>query len=128
MGDSTAEAEERRGQSFVTSFARRLSVLEAFGPGRRRMTLADAAAAAKPDGELELLLRNATIAARTEKTVTDRGRILQLIRKSREAGYACNDEELELGLFGLSVPVRNRGGRVVASLNANSQARRITAK
>jgi IclR family pca regulon transcriptional regulator len=83
---------------------------------------------ATTDEEITGLLQKTKIEARTPKTVTDRKQILEIIRKTRERGYATNDQELELDLFGMSVPIKNRAGRVVASLNVNSQARRITAK
>jgi IclR family pca regulon transcriptional regulator len=97
--------------------------LPAFSSSSGRVLLS-----AATDADISGLLQNAKIEARTPKTVTDRKQILEIIRKTRERGYATNDQELELDLFGVSVPIKNRAGRVVASLNVNSQARRITAK
>jgi IclR family pca regulon transcriptional regulator len=97
--------------------------LPAFNSSSGRVLLAD-----KTDDEIAQLLQKAKIEARTPKTVTDRSQILQLIREARQAGYAANNEELEVNLFGLSVPLRNQSGRVVAALNVNSQATRVTAR
>jgi IclR family pca regulon transcriptional regulator len=97
--------------------------LPAFSSSSGRVLLA-----AKPDDEVEALLKQTKVEARTPKTVTDRKQILKIIHDARQAGYASNSEELELNLFGLSVPVTNRSGRVVASLNMNSQAHRITTR
>lgn len=83
---------------------------------------------AKTDQELSALIQKTKIEARTPKTVTDRKQILKLIEEARRSGYAVNNEELELNLFGLSVPIRNPSGRMVASLNVNSQAHRVAAK
>ncbi|WFU78198.1 IclR family transcriptional regulator C-terminal domain-containing protein [Bradyrhizobium sp. CIAT3101] len=83
---------------------------------------------AKTDQELSALIQKTRIEARTPKTVTDRKQILKLIEEARRSGYAVNNEELELNLFGLSVPIRNPNGRMVASLNVNSQAHRVAAK
>ena len=38
-----AEGEPRRSQTFVSAFARGLSLIEAFGPETRRMSVAEAA-------------------------------------------------------------------------------------
>ena len=95
--------------------------LPAFNSSSGRILLAD-----KPDEEIAQLLQRTKIEARTPKTVTDRRKILDAIREARQSGYAANNEELELNLFGLSVPLRNRSGRVVAALNVNSQASRVT--
>ena len=97
--------------------------LPAFNSSSGRVLLA-----AKPDEELAGLLQPAKIEPRTHKTITDRKQILNLIREARQAGYAANNEELEVNLFGLSVPLRNQSGRVVASLNVNSQATRVTTR
>jgi IclR family pca regulon transcriptional regulator len=45
----------------------------------------------------------------------------------RQQGYAMVDEELELGLRSLAVPVRSRSGKVVAAINTGVQAARSTA-
>jgi len=97
--------------------------LPAFSSSSGRVLLAG-----KTDEEIAQLFQKVKIEARTPKTITDRKRILDIIREARQAGYAANNEELEVNLFGLSVPLRNRSGRVVASLNVNSQAARITQK
>jgi len=97
--------------------------LPAFSSSSGRVLLA-----AMPDEEVARLLQEAQIDARTPKTITDRKQILKIIRETRQSGYAANNEELELNLFGLSVPLRNQSGRVVAALNLNSQAGRVTAR
>lgn len=44
----------------------------------------------------------------------------------RQAGYAINDEELELGLRSIAVPVRGASGAVHAALNVGAQAARVS--
>ena len=44
----------------------------------------------------------------------------------RRDGYAINNEELELGLRSIAVPVRGASGRVLAALNVGAQAARVT--
>ncbi len=53
----------------------------------------------------------------TPHTVTDRRELLTILDRVREAGYALVDGELEEGLRSIAVPVRERGGRVVAAVN-----------
>jgi IclR family pca regulon transcriptional regulator len=45
----------------------------------------------------------------------------------RERGHAMLDEELEMGLISLAVPIRDRTGAIVASVNVSTQAARVTA-
>jgi IclR family pca regulon transcriptional regulator len=42
-----------------------------------------------------------------------------------EEGYAIVDQELELGLRSIAVPVRDLAGRVVAAMNISTQASRV---
>jgi IclR family pca regulon transcriptional regulator len=53
----------------------------------------------------------------TPHTVTERRELLAVLEHVREAGYALVDGELEEGLRSIAVPVRERGGRVVAAVN-----------
>ena len=43
----------------------------------------------------------------------------------REDGYSIVDEELEIGLRSIAVPVRDARGRVSAAINASTQASRL---
>jgi IclR family pca regulon transcriptional regulator len=51
--------------------------------------------------------------------VTDTRRLRAIVREVRAQGYAYVEQELELGLCSLAVPVHDREGRVIAALNAS---------
>jgi IclR family transcriptional regulator, pca regulon regulatory protein len=75
--------------------------------------------------------RNAYLAALrprayTDKTVTDPGRLRDVLATVQRAGYAIVDEELEVGLRSIAVPVRSAAGRVVAAMNVGAQVARAT--
>jgi IclR family pca regulon transcriptional regulator len=55
----------------------------------------------------------------TPHTVTDPRRLRRIVAEVRARGYAYVEQELELGLCSIAVPVRDRDGRVVAALNAS---------
>jgi IclR family pca regulon transcriptional regulator len=76
--------------------------------------------------ELTRFLATARIEKNTPKTVTDRRKLAAMIGKVRENGYAVADEELELGLRSIAVPVRDRSGRTVAAINVSTQSVRFT--
>ena len=44
----------------------------------------------------------------------------------RQQGYCIVDEELEIGLRSVAVPIRGRSGRVVAALNTGVQTSRAS--
>lgn len=52
--------------------------------------------------------------------------MIEIIRRVRADGFALTDEELELGLRSIAVPVRNRHGRVVAAMNIGVHAARVS--
>jgi IclR family pca regulon transcriptional regulator len=70
------------------------------------------------DNDLHNWLRSYPLEKLTEKTITDLDLFWQEIRAIREQGYAIIDEELEIGIRSISVPIRSPNGRTMAALNA----------
>jgi len=63
----------------------------------------------------------------TPRTVTDVDQIMVLLDRVRIDGYCLVEEELEMGLLSLSVPVYSSAGVVVAALNIGVQSQRVSA-
>lgn len=82
--------------------------------------------AALPPGELDRFLRRATLGSFTPYTITDQSRLRQVLERVAREGYCIVDQELEIDLRSLAVPVRNGTGRVVAALNVSTQSGRTT--
>ncbi|MFF2128569.1 IclR family transcriptional regulator C-terminal domain-containing protein [Streptomyces olivochromogenes] len=62
----------------------------------------------------------------TPRTITDPARLKAVLDRVREEGFALVDGELEVGLRSVAVPVRERGGRVVAAVNVAMHSSRRT--
>lgn len=62
----------------------------------------------------------------TDRTETEPARLLEIFGRVASDGFALVDEELEVGLRSIAVPIR-RGEKVVAALNIGTQAARIPA-
>jgi len=62
----------------------------------------------------------------TPKTIVQKRPLRAEIERVRERGFAIVDEELELGLRSIAVPVRRAGDRVVAAVNVGVHAARFT--
>ncbi len=60
--------------------------------------------------------------ARTSHTITDADAILAELARIREQGYALIDQEVELGLRSIAVPLFSVHARVVAALNVGVAA------
>lgn len=82
--------------------------------------------AALPDAELAAYLDRAEFTSLTPKTVTDKDSLREVIRAVGAQDYALTDEELELGLRSIAVPVRNRQNRTVAAINVGVHATRVS--
>ncbi|MEH0194287.1 IclR family transcriptional regulator C-terminal domain-containing protein [Caulobacter sp. CCNWLY153] len=97
------------------------SRLPAFHTSMGRMLLAH-----RPVAELERLLEGRTFEKLTPHTVTDPDEIRAILRRTAQQGWSLTNQELELGLMSIAVPLRDRAGRVTAAINVSSQAGRTT--
>ena len=81
-----------------------------------------------PPADLERYLAKTKLRAMTKNTVVSQKGLRDILAGVRADGYAVNDEELELGLRSIAVPVRGAAGTVVAALNVGAQAARVSVK
>jgi IclR family pca regulon transcriptional regulator len=94
--------------------------LPAFATSMGRVLLAALSAE-----EVEELLTHASPLARyTPKSVVDPPALLREIDAVRRQGWALVDQELEMGLRSIAVPIFDAGGRAVAALNIGTHASR----
>jgi len=84
--------------------------------------------AALPEAEAEAILRAAPMPARTPHTLTEVTAVLQELARIRLQGYAVNDQEVEIGLRSIAVPLVNARGRVVAAINLGLAAASLSAE
>jgi IclR family transcriptional regulator, pca regulon regulatory protein len=78
-----------------------------------------------PQDQLELYLSRATFTQFTPRTITSADKLRLALRNVRRNGYALVDQELEIGLRSLAVPVQAPNGRVVATVNLSGHAPRM---
>lgn len=75
-----------------------------------------------PEDRLEQYLRTAEFEQLTPHTKAAAPELTDELRRVREQGWSLVDQELELGLRSLAVPVRGANGAVTAALNVSMQA------
>ncbi len=78
------------------------------------------------DEELEALVRAKGLRPRTRNTITSLADLRRELKGVRERGYAIDDEEIDEGLRCVGAPVRDHGGRVLASISIAGPAFRLT--
>jgi IclR family pca regulon transcriptional regulator len=81
--------------------------------------------ASLPQAQIEAFLERAQPEAITRHTIVNRERLALEIARARAQGYALVDQELELGLRTIAVPVKNFRGEVVAAMNVSVHAGRL---
>jgi IclR family pca regulon transcriptional regulator len=78
-----------------------------------------------PSEQLEQYLARAVLTPHTTRTITSIDKLRLSLRNVRRNGYALVDQELEVGLRSLAVPVYSPSGRVVATINLSGHAPRM---
>ena len=115
---------------FVARSTHRRSLSSGLGVGARLPAYCSATgrvllSAMKP-AEIEFLLNRMSRPALTPHTRVSIREILREIALVRSNGYAINDEELEIGLRSLAVPVRTGRGELIAAMSLSVSTSRMT--
>ncbi|MGD0227921.1 MAG: IclR family transcriptional regulator [Terriglobia bacterium] len=71
-----------------------------------------------PNHELELEFKVRGFIKHNQKTIVTRDRLEEAMRQVRELGYSVDDEEDELGVRCVGVPITDGRGSVIAALSA----------
>jgi IclR family pca regulon transcriptional regulator len=79
-------------------------------------------------GELDQFFTDGGFRPLTSHTLIDPALLRDKIAEARRDGYAMVDQELEIGLRSIAVPIRNQAGRVLAAMNVSGHASRISAE
>lgn len=82
--------------------------------------------APRDQAEVRAALEAATLVAFTPHTLTTPDAVLAALERVREQGYALDDQERELGVRCVAVPVRGAGGEVAAALSVSAPTSRLT--
>ena len=97
------------------------SRLPAFCTSMGRVLLANL-----PAAELESFFERVQFTSFTERTIVSAEKLRQALRLVLRNGYSLVDQELEVGLRSMAVPIRNPNGKVVAALNVGVHAQRLS--
>lgn len=84
--------------------------------------------AALPEAEARAIIAASDRKANTPFTKTDPDALLDELSTVRKQGFALIDQELEIGLRSIAVPLENARGRTVAALNIGAPAAHAAAE
>lgn len=82
----------------------------------------------QPAPQLEAYLTRVKLVSLTPKTVTSVSALRRILATVRAQDFSLVDQELEIGLRSIAVPVRDITGNVVASMNVGAQAALLSAQ
>lgn len=82
-------------------------------------------AAEKSNDELKKLSDEQTYQIHTHNTISSREEFISAVKKAGEQGFALDNEELELGLLCIAVPIYNNKRHIVASMSISGPSSRI---
>jgi IclR family pca regulon transcriptional regulator len=80
-----------------------------------------------PPGDVDDYFSKVVPQQLTPRTVTAEDELRVILKEVAEQGYCLLDEELEIGVRSLAVPLHDASGQVIASMNVCAHASRVTA-
>jgi len=78
------------------------------------------------DADLDIYLSRVKLVKLTTRTVSTADELKVALNAVRRNGYAVVDQELEIGLRSIAVPVSDREGRSAAAINVGTQSSRVS--
>jgi IclR family pca regulon transcriptional regulator len=128
LGESSSVSILDGGEIVYIARAARQKVMSiALNPGSRLpaycTSMGRVLLAALPEDAARALLAAHPLPARTTRTLTDPAAIMAELARVRAQGFALIDQEVELGLCSLAVPLLSSRGQVVAALNMGFAAK-----
>ncbi len=79
-----------------------------------------------PEDDWDAMLENIELKKMTDRTVTRKSEFRSVLKTVREQGWSLVDQELEIGLMSIAVPVRNSSGGIIGAINVGAPTMRMT--
>lgn len=114
---------------FVARATHRRSLSVGLGVGARLPAYASATGrvllAGQPRDAVRFMLSRMGRPALTVKTITSLPKVMQQVELAQRQGYALCDQELEIGLRSIAVPILDRHGRTIAAMSLSVATSRM---
>lgn len=112
-----AKGEVSRSLTLITHIGKRLPAY-CTGLGKALMSTLD-------EAELQRCIARQSFQPLTEKTTTEPTALLEELQLTRERGYAIDDEEVEIGLRCVAVPIIGRSNQLKAAISLSAPTTRL---
>jgi IclR family KDG regulon transcriptional repressor len=77
------------------------------------------------EAELQNFLNHNKLTSLTDKTITDKKKLLSNLQQIREQGYGIEDEEIETGAYSMAAPIKDAAHRIVGTISIVGSLARI---
>ena len=78
-----------------------------------------------PEDELNKIINGRELKKFTRNTITDPDKLKEVLKRVRESGYAIDNEEFEIGLTCVGVPIKDFSNKVVAAISISGPTLRM---
>ncbi|PWJ17048.1 IclR family transcriptional regulator, pca regulon regulatory protein [Jannaschia seohaensis] len=82
--------------------------------------------AAQPQENWAGMIQNVPLTRMTDRTVTDRDTFRRILEDVRDKGWCLVDQEMEIGLMSIAVPLHDSTGALVGAINVGVPSVRMT--
>lgn len=82
--------------------------------------------AAQPPETWDRMIKSIKFDRRTPQSVTSTKKFREILQRTREEGYALVDQELEVGLLSIAIPIRTLSGKTIGAANVGIPTVRAT--
>lgn len=81
--------------------------------------------AEQPEQDWDAIIKAIKLEPRTRNTVTSKSQFRSILKQTREQGYSLVDQELEIGLLSIAIPVVTLSGKTVGAINVGCPSVRM---
>jgi len=78
-----------------------------------------------PSAEIDAYLERTALVKHTPFTVVQRRELREILDEARERGWAYSDQQLDLGMRSIAVPIHDETGNTIAAINTNAPVQSI---
>ena len=82
--------------------------------------------AEQPEKDWDAILKAIKLEPRTKHSIRSKAEFRKALRETRETGYSLVDQELEIGLLSIAIPIRSLSGRTIGAINVGVPSVRAT--
>jgi IclR family pca regulon transcriptional regulator len=78
------------------------------------------------ESEQQQWIESVTLNSHTANSIVEKSKFIDMLKEVKHQGYCIVDQELELGLRSLAIPLFNYHGKLMGAINISTNALRVS--